>query len=188
MAHTAPPTPVRRRLEFVFGLVLLLVGVSVAVIAVLALHNPATQQAAASETRHGTGGSNSSAGSPAGQAPAGSTASASASASASAGSAGGTNSAAGSGKLPLIVLNNTSDTPAGVAADRFRQAGWTVTDISTFDGGILSTAAYYDPNVSGAEAAANELQQQFPAIHRVKPKFAGLPEGPIVVVLTNDYS
>jgi len=94
----------------------------------------------------------------------------------------------GSGKLPLIVLNNTSDTPAGVAADRFRQAGWTVTDISTFEGAILSTAAYYDPNVSGADSAAKELQQQFPAIHRVKPKFDGLPEGPIVVVLTSDYS
>jgi hypothetical protein len=95
---------------------------------------------------------------------------------------------AGSGKLPLIVLNNTSNTSAGVAADRFSQAGWTVTDTSTFEGDILSTAAYYDPNVAGAQAAATELQQEFPAIHRVKPKFDGLPDGPIVVVLTSDYS
>lgn len=184
MAHTAPPTPVRRRLEFVFGVVLLLVGVSVAAIAVLALSHPASQQAAASETRHAATT----------HAPSAAQASASTSTSASAGStaadttAGGTNSVAGSGKLPLIVLNNTSDTPAGVAADRFRQAGWTVTDISTFEGDILSTAAYYDPNVAGADAAARQLQQQFPAIHRVKPKFDGLPEGPIVIVLTSDYS
>jgi len=188
VAHTAPPTPVRRRLEFVFGVVLLLVGVSVAAIAVLALNNPATQQAAASVTRHTAASSNSAAGSPTAQPPASTPASTSASPTASADSAGGTNSVTGSGKLPLIVLNNTSDTPAGVAADRFRQAGWTVTDISTFEGAILSTAAYYDPNVSGADSAAQELQQQFPAIHRVKPKFDGLPEGPIVVVLTSDYS
>jgi len=187
VAHTAPPTPVRRRLEFVFGVVLLLVGVSVAAIAVLALNNPATQQASASITRHTTARSNSAAGSPTAQPPTSTPASTSASSTA-ADSAGGTNSVAGSGKLPLIVLNNTSDTPAGVAADRFRQAGWTVTDISTFEGAILSTAAYYDPNVSGADSAAKELQQQFPAIHRVKPKFDGLPEGPIVVVLTSDYS
>ena len=88
----------------------------------------------------------------------------------------------------MIVLNNTSATPASVAADRFRQAGWTVSDVSTFYGDILSTAAYYDPNVAGANSAATELQQEFPAIHRVKPKFDGLPAGPIVVVLTSDYS
>jgi hypothetical protein len=97
-------------------------------------------------------------------------------------------SASGGGKLPLIVLNNTSQTPGSVAADRFEKAGWTVTDISTFSGGILSTAAYYDPDVAGAAAAAEELQREFPAIHRVKQKFQGLPEGPIVVVLTGDYS
>jgi hypothetical protein len=168
--------------------VLLMVGVSVAVIAVLALNHPASSQAAASENRKLATTPNHPASSPAGATSRPSTASGSASPTAAGDSAGGTTSVAGSGKLPLIVLNNTSDTPAGVAADRFRQAGWTVTDISTFDGGILSTAAYYDPNVSGAESAANELQQQFPAIHRVKPKFDGLPDGPIVIVLTSDYS
>ena len=197
MAHTAPPTPIRRRLELLFGVVLLLVGVSVAAIAVVALNDPQGQQAGASETFRAAGSSSA----PATRSSAASSSTASAgTASSSTGSSGtsstdGASSAGGlsgstseAGKLPLIVLNNTSDTPAGVAADRFRQAGWTVTDISTFDGGILSTAAYYDPNVSGAESAANELQQQFPAIHRVKPKFDGLPDGPIVIVLTSDYS
>jgi len=32
------------------------------------------------------------------------------------------------------------------------------------------------------------LQQQFPAIKRVKERFAELPPGPIVIVLTSDYS
>ena len=95
---------------------------------------------------------------------------------------------AATGKLPLVVLNNTSDTPASVAADRFRQQGWSVTDTSTFEGDILSTAAYFDPDVPGAETAATELQREFPAIQRVKPKFDGLPDGPIVVILTSDYS
>lgn len=100
-----------------------------------------------------------------------------------------TTSTAGSGRLALVVLNNTDQSSAtAVAAERFRQGGWTVTDTSTFNGAILSTAAYYDPSVSGAQAAAEALQTQFPAIQRVKEKFSGLPSGPIVVVLTSDYS
>jgi hypothetical protein len=71
---------------------------------------------------------------------------------------------------------------------RFRQGGWTVTSTGDFQGDILSTAAYYDPSVTGAQAAAEALQSQFPAIKRVKERFGGLPGGPIVVVLTNDYS
>jgi len=89
----------------------------------------------------------------------------------------------------LIVLNNSGRSGLALtAADRFRSAGWTVTSTGDFTGGIVSTAAYYDPNIPGAQAAAESLQRQFPAIHRVKAKFTGLPEGPIVVVLTTDYS
>jgi hypothetical protein len=63
-----------------------------------------------------------------------------------------------------------------------------VTRFDNYQNDILSTCAYYDPSVDGAEAAAQALQQQFPAIKRVKPRFAELPSGPIVVVLTPDYS
>jgi hypothetical protein len=52
---------------------------------------------------------------------------------------------------------------------------------------IISTCAYYDPDVSGAKAAAQALRTQFPVIQRVQPKFAELPSGPVVVVLTPDY-
>ena len=192
MAHTAPPTPIRRRLELLFGVVLLLVGVSVAAIAVVALNDPQGQQAGASETFRAVGSSSAPvarSSTASGNASSGTASSGKASATDGASSAGGlSGSTSEAGKLPLIVLNNTSATPGSVAADRFRQAGWTVTDVSTFTGDILSTAAYYDPNVAGASSAATELQQEFPAIHRVKPKFEGLPEGPVVVVLTSDYS
>jgi hypothetical protein len=87
------------------------------------------------------------------------------------------------------VLNNTGRANlATTAAQRFTAAGWTVTTTGDFSGGILSTAAYYDANIAGAQDAALALQQQFPAIKRVKERFSGLPQGPIVVVLTTDYS
>jgi hypothetical protein len=159
----------------------------VAILAVVALNSPAGQQAAGASERHPIINPPSVPTSSAGRSPAAS-ASASPSGSATNSTSADAGSASGGGKLPLIVLNNTSQTPGSVAADRFEKAGWTVTDISTFSGGILSTAAYYDPDVAGAAAAAEELQREFPAIHRVKQKFQGLPEGPIVVVLTGDYS
>ena len=39
-----------------------------------------------------------------------------------------------------------------------------------------------------AQAAAEALMQQFPAIKRTKEKFGALPAGPVVVVLTADYT
>jgi hypothetical protein len=170
------------------------VGVSVAAIAVVALNGPPSQQvASASETLRTAHPAGSSTPGPSPSSSSRSSDSSAGSATASSGSSSpsgdSTASSNGStGKLPVIVLNNTSATPGSVAANRFRQAGWPVSDVSTFTGDILSTAAYYDPNVAGANSAATELQQEFPAIHRVKPKFDGLPAGPIVVVLTSDYS
>ncbi|UQX89103.1 hypothetical protein M6D93_03650 [Jatrophihabitans telluris] len=69
-----------------------------------------------------------------------------------------------------------------------KSAGWTATNGGAFQGDILSTAVYYDPNVTGAQQAAIALQAQFPAIKRVKQKFSGLPQGALVLVLTSDYS
>ena len=91
--------------------------------------------------------------------------------------------------IPLIVLNNTA--PAGAentAQQEFKQAGWTVSYVSTLDNQILSTCVYYDPAIPNALAAAKRLQQQFPAIRRVMPRFAELPPGPLVVVLTSDFT
>jgi hypothetical protein len=91
--------------------------------------------------------------------------------------------------VPLIVLNNTTTLGlAHQAAQRFEHGGWTVTHYDNLRNEILSTCAYYDPNVAGAKAAATALQAQYPTIKRVEPKFVGLPSGPVVVVLTPDYS
>jgi len=90
--------------------------------------------------------------------------------------------------VPLVVLNNTTTSGlAQQAAQRFEDGGWTVTSYGNYQNDILSTCAYYDPNVAGAQAAAEALQRQYPTIKRVKEKFDGLPAGPIVVVLTPDY-
>jgi len=175
MAHSAPPSKPRRRLEPILGVLLVVVGVAVAALAVTALNHPNGRLAApASQSITSSSAASHSASSPA-PSPSQSRVSAS-------------SSPAGGGRLPLIVLNNTSEVSASTAAQRFEQGGWTVTDTSTFDGSILSTVVYYDPDVAGAQAAAKALQQQFPAIKGVKAKFDGLPAGPIVVVLTSDYS
>jgi hypothetical protein len=91
--------------------------------------------------------------------------------------------------VPLIVLNNTS-TPglAEQAARRFQAGGWTVTSLGNLVNDIKSTCAYYDAADPRALAAAEALRAQYPTIKRVEPKFAGLPSGPVVVVLTGDYS
>ncbi|MCW2495686.1 MAG: LytR cell envelope-related transcriptional attenuator [Jatrophihabitans sp.] len=92
---------------------------------------------------------------------------------------------------PLVVLNDTSVYHlASQAGAQFAAGGWTVTSSGNYDApdGILSTCAYYDPAVSGAEADAQALKAQFPGIARVEPKFADLPAGPIVVVLTPGYN
>ena len=93
------------------------------------------------------------------------------------------------GKVPLVVLNQTSTIGlAAKAGATFQAGGWTVTSVGSLRNDVISTTAYYDPTVAGAQAAAEALQVQFPAVKRVLPKFAELPAGPIVVVLTSDYA
>jgi LytR cell envelope-related transcriptional attenuator len=91
--------------------------------------------------------------------------------------------------VPLIVLNDTTiGGLASRAAQRFEDGGWTVTRWGNYQNEIVSTCAYYDPDETGAKAAAKALQEQFPTIKRVKKRFPELPPGPVVVVLTPDYS
>ena len=91
--------------------------------------------------------------------------------------------------VPLVVLNNTTTTGlAKQAAAQFEAGGWTVTSTGNLTNDIASTCAYYDPSQQGAQAAAEALMAQFPTIKRTKPKFPELPPGPVVVVLTPDYS
>jgi hypothetical protein len=88
-----------------------------------------------------------------------------------------------------VVLNSTSKTGlADTAAGRFRAGGWTVTSTGNLVNDIISTCAYYDTSDPANKVAATALMAQFPAIKRVAPKFSGLVAGPVVVVLTADYS
>ena len=197
MAHTAPPSAPRRKLEIALGVFLLLIAVGLSVVTVIALNHPKGRQAAKA-TSTVTSSLSGSSTKPSGSVHSSATSTATATSTASSQSTSKgvsssasntpTTSAAGEGKLPLIVLNNSSDTPASVAAQRFQAAGWSVSSTSTFAGDILNTAVYYDPGTPGAEAAADALQQQFPVIKRVKEKFDGLPTGPLVVILDSDYS
>ncbi|MEO6501821.1 MAG: LytR C-terminal domain-containing protein [Jatrophihabitantaceae bacterium] len=179
MAHSPAPIPPRRAAERVLGALLLLAGISLAVIAYSALGHPGG--------RHAGGSLLPSLATPpmlaAGPAAAGSKATPEqASHNQGAGPATSTG-------VPLTVLDNTHRPAlASLARDRFEQAGWTVTGTGAFDGDILSTAAYYDPSEPGAQAAAEALQAQFPEIQRVRPKFDGMGPGAVVVVLTYDYS
>jgi hypothetical protein len=108
---------------------------------------------------------------------------------AGAGHSGDSHGGAAAKSVPLVVLNDTTvQGLAQQAAQRFRSGGWTVTSYGNYQNEIISTCAYYDPSVTGAKLAAEALQRQFPAIKRVKARFPELPNGPVVVVLTPDYT
>lgn len=168
-------------------------------VAILALHNPRkTSSTAGSDTRTATpiAPTTSPVGRPSTNSP---TSPAQQSGPATSGAPSGSNSSSFTssaiGSKPLIVLNDTS-TPglAQHAAQQFEGGGWNVLSYDeNFSNVIISTCAYYDPNVHGAKHAAHTLQKQFPAIQRIAPRFAPapggdpLPAGPVVVVLTSDW-
>jgi LytR cell envelope-related transcriptional attenuator len=188
MVHIAPIPPWRRRVQRIVGGLLAALGVVVLVIAIIALRQPNGHQAALRTS----GVAESSASTPATSPTPTPTVSSSAPSSSSAAptsTAPTTPTTDPLKAVPLIVLNNTSKTGlADTAAGRFKAGGWTVSSTGNLSNDILSTCAYYDPSVANAQAAATELKTQFPAIKRVAAKFSGLPAGPIVVVLTSDYS
>jgi hypothetical protein len=88
-------------------------------------------------------------------------------------------------KLALTVLNNSNR--AGLAkraAARFAAAGWPIKLTGGFRGRVTATTVYYAP---GQQASALALQRAFPAIERVRPRFAGLPGSGLTVVLIRSY-
>jgi len=175
MTSRVPSPPPRRRYDRVGGTVLAVIGVAVAAVAVIALRHPNGRQArpvSLPTTATVTATPTPSSGAPSGQS-----------------STPGSTGSAATRAVPLIVLNNTSTVGlAETARQRFEAAGWTVTSVGTISNDIISTCAYYDPSDPANEQAATQLQQEFPAIKRVREKFPELPAGPIVVVLTTDYS
>jgi hypothetical protein len=180
MRSRVPRPSNRRRIDRIGGGVLAVLGLVVAVVAVVALRHPNGRQARPVALRT-TSTTTITATAP--------TPTPSTSPSASATSTVSTSTSASAHSVPLVVLNSTSiQGLADTASQRFESAGWTVTWSGNLTNDILSTCAYYDPSDPANEAAAQQLQQQFPEIKRVKERFAELPPGPIIVVLTTDYS
>jgi hypothetical protein len=94
-------------------------------------------------------------------------------------------------RAPLTVLNNTTQPGlAEVAAARFAAAGWPIALVGNFAGRIPSTTVYYAPGDASQQRAAQALAGQFRGIHRVMPRYSGLPPTPpgLVVVLTQDWT
>jgi hypothetical protein len=175
-----PELPPRRRADRLGGIVLSVLGVAVAVVAVVALRHPNGRQAKPVSLQSGAVTTTATAttthtATPTGR-PSGSASS-------------HPQSSNATHRVPLVVLNSTTTTGlADVARKRFEQGGWTVTSVGNISNDILSSCAYYDPSDPAAEQAAVQLQQQFSEIKRVKEKFPELPAGPVVVVLTSDFS
>ena len=166
----------RHRRERIIGVLIAVLGVAVLIVAFFALRHPHhAATAAGTDTRKTTPSASQSV-------------AASSSASTSPSASSGNGSAIGS--KPLIVLNQTT-TPdlAAQAAQRFRSGGWRVTSAQDgYQNDVITTTAYYDPTVPGAQRAADALRKQYSTIHRVAERFPQLPPGPVVVVLTPDYS
>ena len=171
----------RQQRERIVGIIVVCVGIVVLGVAILAVREPKGHvPAAQSQTGSASSVAKQSATSPSKHA-----------SSSSRASAPDPNSHASSAVkgVPLVVLNNTTiHGLATQATHRFEAGGWTVTRSGNLTNDILSTCAYYEPSDAAAEAAAKALRAQFPTIKRVEPKFAELPAGPVVVVLTPDYS
>jgi hypothetical protein len=179
----------RRQRERIAGVFVVCVGVVVLVVAIFALREPSGHVSAGSQHTSPSSVAKQSATQSTKNASPTKKASPTTKSSGSAPDTTDTNSGSSVKSVPLVVLNNTTISGlAGQASTRFEDGGWTVSSHGNYQNDIVSTCAYYDPSVSGAKAAAEALQAQYPTIKRVKPKFDGLPSGPIVVVLTPDYS
>jgi hypothetical protein len=159
-------------------------GVAVLVVAIIALRGPGNHSVQAGSKVPGSAVHT---GSGAHSGGAHSSSPATHSSSASHTSSSGSNAPA---REPLVVLNNTTITGLAERVSAvLTSGGWDVTQYSNYQNDILSTCAYYDPQVAGAKTAAKALRAQYPEIKRVKPQFTELASwnSPIVLILTADW-
>jgi hypothetical protein len=90
---------------------------------------------------------------------------------------------------PLTVLNNSTITGlAGRAKDAFTAKGWTVSETGNVEttSATVSTVYYTEGNAQ-EQAAAKNLQSQFPQLTQVQPRPADIAFTGVVVVLTGDW-
>lgn len=178
MSHSAPPAQHRSRLELAGGIAALALAIVCGIFALSALAHPKGRESVKAGVIPSSSASHAAPSSAGAKRPA---------ASGSTGS--GQNQTRGSSRPAVLVLNNSTDPrKTATAIQRLAAGGWSASNGGSFSGSILSTAVYYDPSVAGAQSAATSLQAQFPSVQRVKQKFDGLPPGPLILILTSDYS
>ncbi len=93
--------------------------------------------------------------------------------------------ARGHGRCPSYVLNQTTRQGlAAAVAEDIESAGWSVTKVSWWRGRVPSTTVYYP---AGYESAAEALSDAFPAIDRMRPRVAPMPDDALTVILCKEY-
>jgi hypothetical protein len=93
----------------------------------------------------------------------------------------GPNSTAPVPQIPVYVFNQTS--VPGLAAEtaaQFEADGWNIVGVDNWVGTVPEDTVYFYP---GDRAAADRLSQSFPAIGRVWPASAPMPQGALTVIL-----
>jgi hypothetical protein len=164
----APPsTAPGRSWQPILGAVLVIAGLIVGVIAIIALSQPSGQRSTTATRQTGSPDDTT-------------------------GASSGTPSAPATGgpaaRAAVIVLNATAIPGlASTASADLTAGGWTVTATDNYSSAIDSTTAYYDPSSPANQAAATQLQREFPWVVRVIARIAGLPASPIVLVLSATY-
>lgn len=91
-------------------------------------------------------------------------------------------------KVPIRVYNNsTIEGLAARAADDFKGAGWTVTEIGAYPYGIIPTSTVYYRPGTPEQAAADALAKEFGL--RSEPRFEGIQDATpgLIVIVTRDY-
>jgi hypothetical protein len=84
-------------------------------------------------------------------------------------------------RAPVLVFNQTATAGlAASAAAAIETGGWEVAEIGDAALGVPSTTLYVPP---GLEDAAAAFSEQFPAVPRQRPAFAGLSTTGLTVVL-----
>ncbi|MFL6286886.1 MAG: LytR C-terminal domain-containing protein [Actinomycetes bacterium] len=84
-------------------------------------------------------------------------------------------------QLPVYVFNQT--TVPGLAAEtaaQFEADGWNIVGVDNWVGTVPEDTVYFYP---GDRAAADRLSQAFPAVGRVWPASAPMPQGALTVIL-----
>jgi hypothetical protein len=86
-------------------------------------------------------------------------------------------------RAPVLVFNQTATAGLAASASASLQAGgWEVAETADATLGVPSTTLYVPP---GLEDAAAAFGQQFPAVQRQRPAFAGLSTSGLTLVLAD---